>query len=345
MGRGVQAGRMSLTAVQYGVGPIGSRIVETAADRGYEFVGAVDVDPAKVGDDLGHVAGLDRALGATVTADADAALAAGPDVVFHATASSVATVEPQLVESMATGADVISTTEELAYPWHAHPAVASRLDAAARDHGVTCLGTGINPGFAMDTLPAVLTAPCRSVEGIRAERVQDAGIRRRPLQEKVGVGRSVEGWEATVGAGAGHVGLPESVAMLAAGLGWELDDVTETIEPVVAERRTTTGHGTVEPGAVAGIHQVATGVMDGARAIELDLVLAVGAQDPRDAVSIRGEPAIEVVVDGGFHGDVTTPAMVVNAVPRVRKGPAGLATMLEIATPRYDGSVRRDAGR
>lgn len=331
------------TAVQYGVGPIGSRLVETATERGYEFVGAIDVDPAKVGRDLGDVAGLAEPLGVEITDDAADALAAEPDVVFHSTASSIEAVEPQLVEAMAAGADVVSTTEELAYPWRTHPVVAERLDDAARQHGVTGLGTGINPGFAMDTLPAVLTAPCRSVERVRVERVQDAGTRRGPLQTKVGAGLSVEEWEAEVAADAGHVGLPESVAMLAAGLGWDLDDVTETIEPVVAESRTVTDHVTVEPGDAAGIHQVATGVVDGEPAIELDLGLYVGAPESRDAVSISGDPDLEVVVEGGLHGDVTTPGVVVNAVPRVVEADAGLATMLDLATPRFEaGSGPRD---
>jgi 4-hydroxy-tetrahydrodipicolinate reductase len=150
---------MSYTAVQYGVGPIGRRIVETALARGVEFVGAIDVDPAKVGTDLGRVAGVGRALGCDVTDDAAAALAADPGLVFHATASSVEAVAPQLVEALDSGADVVSTTEELAYPWRTNRAVAERLDAAAREHDATCLGTGINPGFAMDVLPAVLTTP------------------------------------------------------------------------------------------------------------------------------------------------------------------------------------------
>ncbi|MDZ7702300.1 MAG: hypothetical protein U5J98_09705 [Halobacteriales archaeon] len=326
---------MTVTAVQYGVGPIGSRIVEAALDRGYELVGAVDVDPAKVGEDLGAVAGLDEELGVTVTDDAGAALAAGPDVVLHSTASSIAAVEEQLVAAMAAGADVVSTTEELSYPWRAHPDAAGRLDDAAAEHGATCLGTGINPGFAMDALPAVATAPCRSVESVRVERVQDAGTRRGPLQRKVGAGLSLEAWEAEVAADAGHVGLPESVAMLAAGLGWELDDVAETMEPVVADGRTETDHVVVEPGEAAGIHQVATGVVAGEPAIELDLRLYVGAPESRDAVSVRGDPDVELAVEGGLHGDVTTPAVVLNSVPRVREAAPGLATMLDLATPRF----------
>lgn len=327
---------MTHTAVQYGVGPIGSRIVETAVARGYEFVGAVDVDPAKVGADLGPVAGLDEPLGVTVTDDADGALAAEPDVVFHATASAIDAVEPQLVEAMAAGADVVSTTEELSFPWRAHRAAAERLDGAAVDHGVTCLGTGINPGFAMDVLPAVASAPCRTVESVRVERVQDAASRRGPLQRKVGAGLTVEDWEAEVAADAGHVGLPESVAMLAAALGWTLDDVTEAMEPMVADERVVTDHVTVEPGDAAGIHQVATGVVDGEPAIELDLRLYVGAPESHDSVSITGEPDVELRIAGGLHGDVTTPAVVLNSVPRVREAEPGLATMLDLAPPRFD---------
>lgn len=336
MGRRRDGTRMTATAVQYGVGPIGSRIVEAAVDRGYQFVGAVDVDPAKVGADLGEVAGLEGTLGVAVTDDVETALAPEPDVVLHSTSSSVEAVEPQLVEAMAAGADVVSTTEELAYPWRAHPEAAERLDDAAAEHGATCLGTGINPGFAMDTLAAVATAPCRSVESVRVERVQDAGTRRGPLQRKVGAGLPVDRWEAEVASEAGHVGLPESVAMLAAGFGWELDAVDETIDPVVAEARTETDHVVVEAGDAAGIHQVGTGVVDGEPAIELDLRLYVGAPESRDSVSIRGEPDVELAVEGGLHGDVTTPAVVLNSVPRVREAGPGLATMLELATPRFE---------
>ncbi|MFB6155076.1 MAG: hypothetical protein ABEJ22_04215 [Haloferacaceae archaeon] len=326
-----------VTAVQYGVGPIGSRIVSVANARGIEFVGAVDVDPEKAGRDLGDVAGLDAALGVTVTEDAEAALDADPDVVFHSTASSLAAVEDQLAEAMAAGADVVSTTEELSYPWRDNATVAESVDETAREAGATLLGTGINPGFAMDTLPAVLSTPCQSVDFVSVTRVQDAGTRRKPLQEKVGAGTSLERFESEVAPDAGHVGLPESVAMIAAGMGWELSDVRETVEPVVAKRRVQSDYVTVEPGEVAGIHQVGRGLVDGDPVLELDLSMYVGAENPRDVVELTGEPDLTVSVDGGFHGDVTTPAIVVNAVERVREAEPGLQTMLDLATPRYGG--------
>lgn len=320
------------TAMQYGVGPIGARIVEVAADRGYEFLGGLDVDPGKVGADLGVVAGIEP-LGVEVTDDPDVMARRGPDVVFHATGSSLAAVRPQLEGAMAAGADVVSTCEELAYPFFHHPEEAAGLDSAAREHDAACLGTGINPGFAMDALPAAVTAACQQVDSIRVERVQDAASRRAPLQEKIGAGASRENFESDVAASAGHVGLPESVAMLAAAMGWGLDAVDETIEPVVAEERTASDHVTVEPGEVAGIRQTGTGVVGGQERIELALEMYHGAPDPHDSVSIEGTPDLAYTVPGGFHGDVTTPAVVVNAARRLRETDPGLRTMLDLPVP------------
>jgi 4-hydroxy-tetrahydrodipicolinate reductase len=320
------------TAVQYGVGPIGSRLVETAVDRGYEFVAAVDVDPEKVGEDLGTIAGIDP-LGVEITDDADEALATGPDVVFNSTLSGLGDVRPQLEEAMAAGADVVSTCEELAYPWHANPDEAAAIDEAAKEYGQTVLGTGINPGFAMDALPSIVTGACRTVDRIYVERVQDAGTRRGPLQQKVGAGTDPDRFESEIAAKAGHVGLPESVAMLGAALGWSLDEITEDFEPVIAEEETETEFVTVEPGDVAGIHQVGKGFVDGEALIELDLKMYVGAPDPHDAVSIEGVPSLEYEVAGGFHGDVTTPAVAINVTPSVRDAEPGLATMLDVAPP------------
>lgn len=324
---------MTVTAVQYGVGPIGQRIVAVAATRGIEFVGAVDIDPEKVGRDLGTVAGI-GALGVEVTEDPAVGLAEPPDVVFHATTSELSRIVPQVEAAVRAGADVISTTEELAYPWYDHVSVARDLDETARDHGRTVLGTGINPGFAMDTLPAVLTAPCQRVDAVSVTRVQDASQRRQPLQEKIGAGRSRSDWEAEVAPEAGHVGLPESVAMLAAALGWELSGIEETIEPVVADRLVESEFAVAEPGAVAGLHQVGTGYVENDPVIELDLSMSLGAPNPYDAVEIEGQPDVSVTVEGGFHGDVTTPAVAVNAVDRVREGDPGLQTMIDLATPR-----------
>lgn len=319
-----------VTAVQYGIGPIGARIVGAAVEKGVEFVGAIDIDPEKVGEDLGTVAGLDQDLGTEVTDDAEAALAEEPDLVFHSTLSSIEAVKPQLVEAFEAGADVVSTTEELSYPWRNNPDIANVLDRDAKDAGGTVLGTGINPGFAMDFLPSVLTLPCRQVDRIEVHRVQNAAERRSPLQEKVGAGTSVETFEEEIATEAGHVGLPESIAMLAAALGWELDAVGDRMEPVIADERVESEYFTVESGEVAGQRQIGTGIVDGEKRIKLTLEMYLGAPDPRDEVNVQGVPDLTVRNEGGFHGDVTTPEIVVNSARRVMRADPGLKTMIDL---------------
>lgn len=325
----------SLTAVQYGVGPIGSRIVASASDCGFEFVGAIDIDPEKVGKDLGVVAGLGRELGVAVTDDPEEALAGEPDVVFHSTVSSLEDAQHQLEGVLEAGANVVSTSEELAYPWWSHPEIAAGLTDIAEANDVTCLGTGINPGFAMDAMPAVLSTPMDTIESVHVDRIQNAANRREPLQEKVGAGLDVETFEAEIVSGAGHVGSPESVAMLADALGWELTDIEETIEPVVADEPVHSDHISVEAGEVAGIRQIARGFRGPEELVTLDLQMYLGADHPRDEVTFEGSPPVSIRVRNGYHGDVSTTAVVRNVAPRVVAADPGLISMIDLPLPRY----------
>ncbi len=305
----------AMTAAHYGLGPIGLGIAGVALERGYRIVGAVDIDPEKTGKDLGTLLGR-AALGVPVTADVNAALAGRPQVVFHTTQSQLARVTPQLLGIIELGANIISTCEELAFPWHQHREDGHRIDDAAKAHGVTVVGLGVNPGYVMDLLPIVLTAPCREIRGIHVTRVVDAGRRRLPLQRKVGAGLDRRAFDQGVSEGRiGHVGLKESIAMIADALGWTLEGMDERIEPVM--------DGT----SVTGLHQVAAGARAGQAVITLDLTMAVGASNPRDVVTIDGEPPIEMAVAGGIHGDVATCALAVNAAPPVVAAPPGLTTV------------------
>ncbi len=304
-----------MTIAHYGLGPIGLGIAGLAVERGHHVVAAVDIDPEKIGRDLGVLLGR-GALGVTVTDNAAAALSTRPRVVFHSTQSHLDKVAPQLLTIIDAGANVISTCEELAFPWYHHAEHARRIDEAAKARGVTVVGLGVNPGFVMDLLPIVLTAPCREIRAIHVTRVVDAGQRRLPLQRKVGAGMTRAEFDDGVASGRiGHVGLKESVAMIAYALGWCLDSIDEHIEPVL-------GHATVR-----GLHQLATGRRGGQATITLDLTMAMDAPNPRDVVTIEGDPPITMTVTGGIHGDVATCALAVNALPRVLAAPPGLATV------------------
>ena len=323
---------MPTRVVCYGLGPIGLGIARLALARpGIEVVGAIDVDPEKAGRDLGELLAA-PASGVAISADAVGTLAAArPDVVLHGTGSSLPRVAPQLRTIAEAGANIVSTSEELAYPWTAQPQLAAELDAAARRSGITMLGTGINPGYAMDALPLMLTAPCAAVRAVRVLRVVDAARRRGPLQRKVGAGLTPEQFEARVRDGSvRHVGLPQSLHMLATSLGWNLDRSDDSIAAVIADRPIVTDYVRVEAGQVAGVRQIARGFLNEREVLSLELRMYLGAPDPQDTVEIDGDPPVRLSVAGGLHGDIATAAIAVNAVPSVVRAAPGLASMSDL---------------
>lgn len=329
-----------IRVVQYGLGPIGQSTAETVLDKSptgrIQLVGAIDIDPDKVGRDVGDLIGRDAPVGVAVRDDAEAVLAeTQPDGVLHTTTSFLDRMGDQLVQCAEAGAHVVSSTEELAFPYERHPGIAQELDQAAKANGVVIVGTGVNPGYAMDTLALMATGVCVDVSAVHVERVVDASARRKPLQEKVGAGISEAEFAERKATGTfGHIGLRESLLMLADGLGWALNNIEETLEPVVAERVVETPFFTVQPGEVAGIHHAITGYKAGEAALSLDLKMYVGADDPRDAVRVEGDPPIDLVVQNGIFGDTATVAALVNTVPLALEAKPGLRTMKDLPVPR-----------
>ena len=318
--------------LHYGLGPIGIRIAQVVASRpGLESVGAVDIDPAKTGKDLGEIADIGRMLGVFVQPNLEAALKKSkPDIVLHATGSHLPSVLPQFLALAEAGLPVISTCEELSYPWFHHPGEAERIDEAARRNRIAILSTGINPGFIMDTLVLILSGVCPSVTKVRVRRVVDLSIRRRQLQQKVGVNLTTEEFAARKAAGGlGHVGLPESVAMIAAGLGWKLERVEQTLDPVIAPCALDSALGAVAAGRVQGQHQIARGYVAGQERITLELKMALQAPDAGDFIDLEGPESVSSAIRG-VQGDIATAAIVVNAIPRVLAAAPGLRTMLDM---------------
>lgn len=322
-----------IRAVQFGCGPIGCAVAKLAWQRpDIELVGAVDIDKNKIGRDLGEVMEIDRKLGISITDDADNLFSkVKVDIVFHQTSSSLKTVAPQLTKLLGFGVNIVSTTEELAYPFTKQPKLASEIDKVARANRVTVLGTGVNPGFLMDTWPLAMTAVCQEVKKVKAVRAQDASPRRLPFQKKIGAGCTPEEFQKLVASGTlRHVGLTESIAMIAAGLGWELDEITESIEPIIAREQVKSRYITVEAGQAAGVRQMGRGFRGGEEVITLEFEASLGATESYDAVYLTGTPDMEVVIKGGTHGDIATAAIVVNAARRIIKAPPGLLTMKDL---------------
>ncbi len=178
-------------------------------------------------------------------------------------------------------------------------------------------------------LPILLTGVCQQVTAVRVNRVVDASKRRQPLQKKIGAGMTVAEFKAKAGKEIRHVGLTESIALVARALRWKLDQIEETIEPVVARQPVKTDFFDVAPGFVTGVEQFGYGIKDGKRVIELHLRMCVDAGEGVDEVWLDGTPAIHSIIHG-VHGDLSTAAVATNAIRRVVAAPPGLVTMADI---------------
>jgi 4-hydroxy-tetrahydrodipicolinate reductase len=322
-----------LKVVHVGLGPIGQGIARLVAEtEGLQIVGATDPFPDHAGKDLGPLLGLPRRLRVKVDGNPDRFLRrARADVAVLSTSSALKAVKPQVAALVQRGMHVVSTCEELAFPTPERAAAFRELDRLARKKKVTVLGTGVNPGYAMDALALVLTAPCARVDRVAVTRVVDAGTRRLPLQRKVGAGLNLNQFRRAITEGTvRHVGLVESVYMIAAALGWKLERVEETLEPAIAPRDLDTEYLRIPAGAAAGIKQYARGYRNGDVAISLDLQMYVGAENPRDHVFVAGLPPIDMTISGGVAGDVATAAIVVNAIPKMLAARAGLLSMTDL---------------
>jgi 4-hydroxy-tetrahydrodipicolinate reductase len=326
-----------IRVIHVGVGPVGQRLARYAAARKeLKIVGAVDPAPDKVGRDLGELCGIER-LGVQVHPNLASALRAHrAHVALLTTVSSLERIRPQVEEIAAAGLDIVSTCEEMVYPWKTRPALARAIDAACSRHGATALSTGVNPGFLMDFLPLALTGVCQSVEKVRVQRIQDASVRRVPFQQKIGAGLTPAEFRKKKAEGTlRHVGLTESMHMIAARLGWKITRTVETLNPVMATRRITGGYVPIEPGMAAGVEQIGRAFINRREVITLEFRAAVGEPESFDRIEITGEPNISSTIAGGVNGDTATCAIVLNSIPAVLAAEPGLKTMVDLPIPAW----------
>ncbi|MEM0048967.1 MAG: hypothetical protein QW424_01920 [Candidatus Bathyarchaeia archaeon] len=319
--------------VLVGVGQIGSEIAKLLLrKRGVKIVGAVDPSPDKVGKDLGDIIGVKEKVNVIVQRDISD-LDVSADIAVHATTSFLDKAYPQITELIRRGYNIISTCEELSYPYIVDENIARAIDSMAKEHGVTVLGSGVNPGFLMDTLIITLTTLCQDIKRIVAERIINASKRRPSFQKKIGAGLSVEEFNEGVKRGeiTGHIGLKQSIAMIADSIGIKLNGILEEpIKPVIAAEKIEEGFIVVKPGFVAGVSQKAHGLLNDQPFITLIFKAYVGAAWECDSILIEGIPTINERITPCVHGDISTAAIIVNLIPRVINSPPGLKTMRDM---------------
>jgi hypothetical protein len=340
LGNGKESSEMKpVRVVSYGIGVIGRRLANHLLSKeGVEIVGAVDINPTILGKDLGEVLGREN-LGVKISNDADRVISeTKPDIVCHTTMSYLRQTYDQFAQILGHGVNCISTCEELAYPYATEEGAdyAKKLDKLCQKKGCTLLGTGINPGFLMDTLPIVLTGPCTRVDDIYITRQMDAATRRIPFQKKIGAGLTVEEFRKKIDNHeiTGHVGLEQSIQMIADALGWELDEIrVDQVEPVVLDHDTASETIKVPKGYNAGSMQMAYGKKGGKALITMDFRAYIGAPEEFDSVVVNGEPPIREKTSPCVHGDFGTIAMTANMMPQVINSEPGFKTMKDLPLP------------
>ncbi|MDX1628559.1 MAG: hypothetical protein R3345_07655, partial [Fulvivirga sp.] len=326
-----------IKVIQIGMGPLGLKIADFIAKRnGIQTVAAIDKNPELTGqslhsliDDFPHKIMIENELKEAVDRTQ-------PDVAIITTVSDMQRISAQIEEVVELGLPVVSTCEELSYPWINAPDLSRRLDKHAKAKNVSVIGTGVNPGFLMDALPTFLTSVCQDVQMIKIDRYQDATYRRKPFQEKIGAGLTLEMFEERKKRGTlRHVGLTESIQFIASHLGWTLDKSEDIIHPVMVEKDMQHAGATLKKGMVRGVRQIGNGYVHGEKKIQLIFHAAVGEPESFDNIEIIGEPAISSRIAGGVNGDIATCAITVNACRSILKAQPGLRTMSDLPMPSY----------
>jgi len=319
---------------------------------GLELVGAYGKRRERAGADLGRAIGLDRDVGIAIDADLEmAAKRAQPHVALQATCSRLDDAWPEIAIMLRNGISVVSIAEEMAYPACRSPEVAAEMAELARANGAAVVGTGINPGFVLDTLIVALTGVCSTVEAITATRVNDLSSYGPTVLEAQGVGLTRKAFDAGLqdGTVTGHLGFPESISMIAAALGCTIDRVEQTVEPILSEVRRETPFVTVAPGCVAGTRHTAIGYRDGAPFITLvhpqQVRPELAGVETGDSIEIAGTPSLRLSSRPEIPGGAGTVAIAVNMIPRILAAAPGLYTMTELPVPAaLLGGARPSAG-
>jgi 2,4-diaminopentanoate dehydrogenase len=330
-----------IKVAEWGTGMMGQGLLGFILDRpkDIDLVGVIVTNPAKEGKSAGELLG--RPCDVKMTTDFAAVLAKKPDVVCINTQSNLHEITDQVVPAVEAGCNVICIAEKLSYPWASDAAWAERIDALAKKHGVTVLGTGINPGFMLDALIVMWSSICLRVDKIVATRVNDLSPFGPTVMTGQGVGTTVEQFEKGVADGSivGHIGFPESIHLIARALDWKVERVEETREPIVTKVERSTPHVHVAPGDVAGCRHIGRGYVDGELKIELihpqQIHPELEGVDTGDYIEIHGDPNVNMANKPEIPGGKGTYASTGNYIPFMKDAPAGMLTVVDMPLPRF----------
>ncbi|NHJ05779.1 MAG: dihydrodipicolinate reductase [Candidatus Heimdallarchaeota archaeon] len=324
--------------IQVGFGPMGQIVAKLLLKRSnINLIGIVDIAENLKGKNIQEILEDKSIPELVISQNLGELLSTGQtDVVIIATSSFFEIIAPMILQAVDAGANVISLCEQLSFPLVFHKELSVKIDKAAKEKNVTVTGSGINPGYLMDLLPIVLTAPCQTVEKIHVTRMMNSSKRRIPFQKKIGTGLTEEEFKRKINEKeiTGHVGLEESMQMISAALGMDLEEIIELPpKAMITEREIDGPEGKVPKGYVCGLNSRGVAKKDGKEVIILDFIAYAGDHEEYDSIEITGIPGIKQIIKGGVHGDVGTASMIVNLIPNVYYANAGLLTMKDLPVP------------
>lgn len=324
------------TFYSLGLGAMGAGVARELQTRGWRLVGATS---HQIGEDAGTVT-IDRTIGVSIAEDLPETLPETPAVCVIATKSTLPDVLPEIEWALSNGMNVLCSAEDLAFPDIETDPIAARIDALAQAAGLSVLGTGVNPGFVMDTLPILLSVACTRVNSVSIERVNDLSPFGDRVLESFGIGLSPGEYAEKEAAGliAGHVGFEASIRMISQALSLEFDDIQYTSEPIIAREVREFRDKAVKPGEVAGASETATALNRGTPVISLShpqqVVPQASGVSTNDRIRISGVPDIELTVSPEIPGGIGTIALLINSAANLVEARPGLVSMLDLGFPK-----------
>jgi 4-hydroxy-tetrahydrodipicolinate reductase len=348
--------------IQWSTGNVGRHALRLIAGHPQlELVGLWVHSADKAGEDAGELAGMGR-LGVTATNDTDALLALDADCVCYTATADLRPTEAiaDMARIATSGKNIVSSSVvPLVFPSHVEPAMRKPLEDACLSAGVSCFTSGIDPGWANDLLPLVLTGTCEYVTQLRVMEIVNYATYAQPtvLFDTMGFGKPLDATPLLLVPGVLSFAWGGTVRALAAGLGVELDELREVHERRPATAKLDLGFGVVEEGTTAALRFEVQGIVDGEPRIVLEHVTrlddALVPEWPQPAghsgyrVLVTGNPSytcdLQMMGDDGDHntaGLVGTAGRIVNAIPSVCSAPPGLLSAADLPLVTGRGLLR-----
>lgn len=347
---------MSIRVVQWATGTVGIHAVPAIASHpDLELVGLWVHSDDKAGRDAGEVCGGEP-VGVLATQDADALLFdSGADCVCYTANSDLRPdgVVDDICRMLALGINVVNTSfVPLLYPAAAGPGVLDRLQAACLEGGASFYTSGIDPGYGNVgvTIPAL--ALCKDVQSVRMMEIVNYDTWDNPFTmfEIMGFGKPDTSTSLLLAQGSTTLAWGPVVAMVAAALDVELDEIVEWHEVIQADEEFSIASGPIPKGGISGMRFEIRGMVGGEARIVVEHVTRLRDQDAPEwpqghgyRILVEGEPCLKIELELSSHlgdhnhaGCLATAMHVVNAIPLVVAAEPGVLTFLDL--PIYSGT-------